>query len=187
MNQVTGKIGHGQVAQVSGKGGGGEKREGERGKVKRPGGGVTNLNTPSTHGQILFHPRFSVSLIFGAAAGAAEEEEGVPGGSALPVSSSIANTGGLVAKGDGTPAANPKADVLPVLEGPRLNPRFANPGAVGGGGLAAEAEGVKGGGAVPLLNSAHRGHLRFVSRGRERDISLNDAECSNLGRDRKKY
>lgn len=108
------------------------------------------------------YPRFNVSLIFGAAdAAGVVEVEGVPGGNALPVSSSSASTGGLVANGDGTPAANPK-EVLPVFEGPRLNPKFANPGAVGGGGLAADAEGVRGGGAVPLLNSAHRGHLRFV-------------------------
>ncbi len=116
------------------------------------GGGVVNT----------IHPRFNVSLIFGAGAAA---EEGVPGESALPASSSIASTGGLVANGDGTPAANPNdGRLLPAFEGPRLNPRFAKPGAVGGGGLVAEAEGVRGGGTVPLLNSAQRGHLRLVSK-----------------------
>jgi len=104
------------------------------------------------------HPRFSVSLIFGPAAA----DEGVPG-SEVALSSSIACIGGLVAKGDGTAAGNPKERLLPPTGGPRLKPKFANPGAVGGGGLVAEADGVRGGGIVPLLNSAQRGHLRFVS------------------------
>lgn len=111
----------------------------------------------------IFQPRFSVSLIFGPDA---LDEEGVPGGKMLPLSSSIADMGGLVANGDGTAAGNPNDErLLPPTGGPRLNPRFVNPGAVGGGGLVAEAEGVRGGGTVPLLNSAQRGHLRFVSRG----------------------
>jgi len=71
--------------------------------------------------------------------------------------------GGLVAKGDGTAAGNPKERLLPPIGGPRLKPKFANPGAVGGGGLVAEVDGVREGGTVPLLNSAQRGHLRFVS------------------------
>lgn len=89
-------------------------------------------------------------------------EEGVPGG----LSSSIGITGGLVANGDGTAVGNPKDERLlpPAAGGPRLKPRFVNPGAVGGGGLVAEAVGVRGGGIVPLLNSAQRGHLRFVSK-----------------------
>lgn len=101
------------------------------------------------------HPRFSVSLIFG-------PDEGVPG-SEVALSSSIACIGGLAAKGDGTAAGNPKERLLPPTGGPRLKPKFANPGAVGGGGLVAEVDGVRGGGIVPLLNSAQRGHLRFVS------------------------
>ena len=70
-------------------------------------------------------------------------------------SSSTADIGGLVAKGDGTAAGNPKDET----GGPRLNPRLATRG----GGLAAEEEGRGVAGAVPLLNSAHRGHFRFVS------------------------
>lgn len=104
----------------------------------------------------IVHPRFSVSLIFGPAAA----DEGVPGNE---LSSSIACIGGLVAKGDGTAAGNPKERLLPPTGGPRLKPKFTNPGAVGGGGLVAEVDGVRGGGIVPLLNSAQRGHLRFVS------------------------
>lgn len=109
---------------------------------------------------LYLYPRFSVNLIFGAEAA---EEEGVPGG----LSSSIDITGGLVAKGDGTALGNPKDDRLPLppaFGGPRLKPKLVNPGAVGGGGLVAEAVGVRGGGIVPLLNSAQRGHLRFVSK-----------------------
>jgi len=63
--------------------------------------------------------------------------------------------GGLVARGDGTAAGKPNEEV----EGPRLNPRLGKFG-VAGGGLVADVEGVAG--AVPLLNSAHRGHFRFV-------------------------
>lgn len=73
------------------------------------------------------------------------------------VSSSIADIGGLVARGEGTAAGKPND-----AEGPRLKPRFGifvvTPD---GGGPEAEGPGVAG--AVPLLNSAHRGHLRFVS------------------------
>lgn len=71
-----------------------------------------------------------------------------------------------MANGDGTAVGNPKDERLlpPAAGGPRLKPRFVNPGAVGGGGLVAEAVGVRGGGIVPLLNSAQRGHLRFVSK-----------------------
>jgi hypothetical protein len=78
--------------------------------------------------------------------GAAEEES---------VSSTMPDMGGLVARGDGT-AGKPNEEV----EGPRLKPRLGKFG-VAGGGLVADVEGVAG--AVPLLNSAHRGHLRFVS------------------------
>lgn len=110
----------------------------------------------------IVHPRLSVSLIFGADA---VEEEGVPGANTLLLSSSIASIGGLVANGDGTAAGNPNDErPLPPTGGPRLKPKFVNPEVVGGGGLVAEAEGVRGGGTVPLLNSAQRGHLRFVSK-----------------------
>jgi hypothetical protein len=71
-------------------------------------------------------------------------------------SSTIPDIGGLVARGDGTATGKPKAEA----DGPRLNPRFGKFGVVGGG-LVAEVEGAAG--AVPLLNSAHRGHLRLVS------------------------
>jgi hypothetical protein len=69
--------------------------------------------------------------------------------------SSMADMGGLVAKGDGTAAGNPNV----AAEGPRLNPRFGKFVVVGGGLVADGAEF----GAVPLLNSAQRGHLRLVS------------------------
>lgn len=72
--------------------------------------------------------------------------------------SSMADMGGLVAKGDGTAAGNPNV----AVEGPRLNPRLGRFAVVGGGGLVAE-EGVEGVGTVLLLNSAQRGHLRLVS------------------------
>jgi hypothetical protein len=73
-----------------------------------------------------------------------------------PASSTIPDMGGLVARGDGTATGKPNEEA----DGPRLNPRLGKFG-VAGGGLVAEAEEVAG--AVPLLNSAHRGHLRFVS------------------------
>ena len=65
--------------------------------------------------------------------------------------------GGLVARGEGTAAWKPKLAPL------RLNPAVPGMGVPGGGGLDAEPEaaGVVAG-AVPLLNSAHLGHLRFV-------------------------
>jgi len=88
----------------------------------------------------------SINLILGA------EPLGVPGMASR--SSSMADMGGLVAKGDGTAAGNPNA----AAEGPRLKPRLGR-FAVVGGGLVAEPDGV---GAVPLLNSAQRGHFRFV-------------------------
>lgn len=88
--------------------------------------------------------RFSVSLILGAALG-------------VDSMSSIADTGGLVASGDGTAALNPKDAFCDGLLKP-LNP---DPLGVAGGGL--DADGVTGTGGAPLLNSAHRGHLRFVS------------------------
>lgn len=82
----------------------------------------------------------SVSLIFGAAG----------------TSPSAATTGGLVASGEGTwsELLCPKPSELLRL-------------GVNGGGLPADAdaEAVAGvaGGCVPELNSAQRGHLRFVS------------------------
>jgi len=87
------------------------------------------------------HERLSVNLIL--------VVDGAAG------SSSIADTGGLVANGEGTATGKPKAG----FEGPRLNPRL---GILIAGGLVAEPEGTSDAGAVPLLNSAHRGHLRFV-------------------------
>jgi hypothetical protein len=85
-----------------------------------------------------------VSLIFGA------DPEGV--GGIIESMSSIADTGGLVAKGEGTGA--PKPD--------RLNPLRLDILGVMGGGLVADAE-AEATGTVPLLNSAQRGHLRLVS------------------------
>lgn len=73
--------------------------------------------------------------------------------------SAIPDMGGLVARGDGTAAGKPNADV----DGPRLKPRLGKFGVDGGGGLDADVAGVEGTGTVPLLNSAQRGHLRFVS------------------------
>jgi hypothetical protein len=88
------------------------------------------------------HHRLSVSFIFGAAG----------------TSSDAATTGGLVASGEGTcnEVLGPKPSELLRL------------GVNGGGLLAvpdAEAETGAGvaGGCVPELNSAQRGHLRFVS------------------------
>lgn len=94
----------------------------------------------------LVYVRFSVSLIFGFAI---DGVDGIP-------SSSMADTGGLVANGEGTAAGNPNA----APEEPRLNPKVGNPE---GGGLVAEPEGMGVPGPVPLLNSAQRGHFRFVS------------------------
>jgi|ERR1700722_1144527 len=81
---------------------------------------------------------FNISLIFGA--------ELDRGGSA----SSRAETGGLVASGDGTATGYPKVEPEGLL-----NPRLV----ADGGGLVALV-----GGAVPALNSAQRGHFRFVSK-----------------------
>lgn len=92
------------------------------------------------------YERFKVNLIFG------PEPLGVGG---TRSSSSMADIGGLMANGEGTAAGKPNE----ALEGPRLNPRFGK-FPVAGGGLVADP-GV--GGAVPLLNSAQRGHFRFVS------------------------
>jgi len=82
--------------------------------------------------------RFNVNLILGAEGAA---------------SSSMAERGGLVARGEETAAGNPNE-----LAPGRLNPSPPNPCEA----LAAEVEGVGGTGAVPLLNSAQRGHLRLV-------------------------
>jgi hypothetical protein len=92
------------------------------------------------------HHRLSVSFIFGAAG----------------TSSDAATTGGLVASGEGT---------CSELLGPK--PSEVRLGVNGGGlpaGPDAEAEAGVGvaGGCVPELNSAQRGHLRFVSE-RERE------------------
>jgi hypothetical protein len=95
--------------------------------------------------------RFKVSLILG------PDPDGV--GGIMSLSMTMADIGGLVAKGEGTAAGNPND----VLEGPRLNPRFGGKLAEAGGGLVAEPDGVRVVGAVPLLNSAQRGHFRFVS------------------------
>jgi hypothetical protein len=81
--------------------------------------------------------------------------------------SSIADIGGLVARGDGTAA--PKFGFRSAVAEPRPSD-LANPGALGPLGTRGEeidgaplTLGVNGGGAVPELNSAQRGHLRFVS------------------------
>ena len=78
------------------------------------------------------------------------DPEGV--GGASESTSSIADTGGLVAKGEGIGTPNPD----------RLNPPRLDKLGVMGGGLVADA-GAAGTGPVPLLNSAHLGHLRLVS------------------------
>jgi len=88
----------------------------------------------------LYQLRFSVNLSFGAL-------DGVGG----TVSSSMADMGGEVARGDGTAAGKPNDE-------PRLNPRAATAPGVG----AADPEGPGVAGKVPLLNSAHLGHLRLV-------------------------
>jgi hypothetical protein len=98
-------------------------------------------NTPSNivcqrpHGHV--HHRLSVSLIFGAAG----------------TSPAAAITGGLVARGEGTwsELLGPKPSELLRL-------------GVNGGGLPADPDAeAAAGGCVPELNSAQRGHLRFVS------------------------
>lgn len=94
------------------------------------------------------HVRFNVSFILGPAA------DGVP----PMISSSIADMGGLVANGDETATGCPNEGP----EGPRLNPRFGR--LATGGGLVAEPDPDGVAGTAPLLNSAHRGHFRLVSR-----------------------
>ena len=85
--------------------------------------------------------RFSVSLILGA----------------VGASSDAATTGGLVARGEGT-----WSELWP-------KPREVLRLGVNGGGVAAgpDADPAAGvgvaGGCTPVLNSAQRGHLRFVS------------------------
>ena len=73
--------------------------------------------------------------------------------------SSMADTGGLVARGDGTAALKLKDAFCDGL----LKPLKLDPLGVAGGGL--EPDGVEGTSGAPLLNSAQRGHLRFVSAG----------------------
>ena len=108
---------------------------------------VTHLATVQTP-HLIYRPRrrihhlFSVSFIFGAAG----------------TSSDAAITGGVVASGDGTCSELiwPKPSELLRL-------------GVNGGGLPADPDPVAetaagvAGGCVPELNSAQRGHLRFVS------------------------
>lgn len=107
-----------------------------------------------TTSNIFFQVRFSVNLSLGAA-------EGDKGS----ISSSMAVMGGLVARGEETATGCPNAE-LPTG---RLNPAsIGEMAAAGGGGLAIvpEPEGVAAAelGTGPLLNSAQRGHLRFVSK-----------------------
>lgn len=73
--------------------------------------------------------------------------------------SSIADSGGLVARGDGTAALKLKDAFCEGLLKPLKFDAFGVPG----GGLV--ADGVAGTGGAPLLNSAQRGHFRFVSAG----------------------
>ena len=69
----------------------------------------------------------------------------------------MADTGGLVARGEGTAALKPKETFCDGL----LNPLKLDVFGVTGGGLV--ADGVVGTGGAPLLNSAQRGHFRLVS------------------------
>lgn len=75
------------------------------------------------------------------------------------MSSSIADIGGLVARGEGTAAGKPKLAARLKLMGPTL---LAD---AGGGGLEADPAGGGGIGppAAPVLNSAQRGHFLLVS------------------------
>jgi hypothetical protein len=83
------------------------------------------------------HHRLSVSLIFGA----------------VDTSPAAAITGGLVASGEGT---------CSELLGPKPSELLRL--GVNGGGLPADPDAeAAAGGCVPELNSAQRGHLRFVS------------------------
>lgn len=103
----------------------------------------------------------SISLIFGA-------PEGVAGTSSSSSSSSAGIIGGLVASGDGpcVPGNGPGRNE-PDAPGeyrlscapPNENPPDVLVGDVAGGD---DADGV-GSGGVPWLNSAQRGHFRFVS------------------------
>lgn len=79
--------------------------------------------------------------------------------------------GGLLAKGEGTAAGNPNA----ALEGPRLKPRLGK-FAVVEGRLVAEPDAAEPVGAVPLLNSAHRGHFRFVSKKKRKEKGRSNCE-----------
>lgn len=77
--------------------------------------------------------------------------------------SSIADSGGLVARGEGTAAPNANPAPPPDAEG-RLNPpRPAVEGVAGKPDKPDTEEGGTGKAGAPLLNSAQRGHLRFVS------------------------
>jgi hypothetical protein len=94
---------------------------------------------------------FSVSLILGAPCGAAS-------------SGAAATTGGLVARGEGTWSEvfwpNPRELLRLGVNGcgvPADPDAAAAAAAVGVDGVAAD------GGCTPVLNSAQRGHLRFVS------------------------
>ena len=93
----------------------------------------------------------------------------------MSLSMTIADIGGLVAKGEGTAAGNPND----VLEGPRLKPRFGGKPAEAGGGLVAEPDGVGAVGAVPLLNSAQRGHFRFVSASLPCEMKKEECICQD--------
>jgi hypothetical protein len=77
-------------------------------------------------------------------------------GAGVGSSPPMPDTGGLVASGEGTAAGKPNVGA----SAPRLNPRLGRFGVPGAGGLTAEPVGVEGPG---VLNSAQRGHLRFVS------------------------
>lgn len=94
-------------------------------------------------------------------------------------STSIAETGGLVASGEGAKDTGPRRPIaeedsdngdpaLATIGGKKLGgdiapPPATEPDAVPGG-LVAEDVAVIGG--APELNSAQRGHLRFVSAGK---------------------
>ena len=90
--------------------------------------------------------------------------------SSSPSASAPAVRGGLIASGEGPCASKPEAPgALSVLEpAPGVKRVLPAPNAVVSvgdvalaGGLDAEAAGVRGG--APELNSAQRGHFRFVS------------------------
>jgi len=90
-----------------------------------------------------FLSMFSESLILG------PEPDGVGG---IMSTFSSAETGGLVARGEGT-AGNPNGVV-----GPRLNPRLGKFGVAAGVVAVPEVPVV----ALGVLNSAHFGHFRLV-------------------------